>query len=419
MSCDGGTFDCIVIGSGPAGATVAKALARSGQRVLILERGRSVPVRTPLRDALAAARVAHLGGGATLVRGCAVGGTTLLYYGTAHAPPLERFDRLGLDLAPAYRELQALLPMEPLRDDLVGPAASALCRGASALGIDWKRLPKHIDQGRVARGDVGGVMKERWVAGEFIGDALARGALLLEGARGERILVRGGRACGVAYRHRGRPRQAFGANIVLAAGGVASPAILSRSLGLDLDHDRGFFCDPVVVVSGELDDLDGGAEAAMACGTHLEDGQVFLADLKLPPSLFAAGALQALRPGRIPGYRRALGIMVKAADAPGGSIASLRKAFAAADLHRLDRGAQVAEDILRAAGARKFWRSRITSAHPGGALEIGRDLDSNLQSGLPGLYVCDASVLPAPWGLPPTTTLVCLGLRLGRYLAAV
>jgi len=33
------------------------------------------------------------------------------------------------------------------------------------------------------------------------------------------------------------------------------------------------------------------------------------------------------------------------------------------------------------------------------------------------VYVCDASVIPEPWGLPPTLTLLCLGWRLGRMLA--
>ncbi|MBB3222155.1 choline dehydrogenase-like flavoprotein [Massilia umbonata] len=45
-------------------------------------------------------------------------------------------------------------------------------------------------------------------------------------------------------------------------------------------------------------------------------------------------------------------------------------------------------------------------------------VDSKLQTGTAGLFVCDAAVLPAPWGLPPTLTLLCLGRRLGRQLAA-
>jgi choline dehydrogenase-like flavoprotein len=32
------------------------------------------------------------------------------------------------------------------------------------------------------------------------------------------------------------------------------------------------------------------------------------------------------------------------------------------------------------------------------------------------LYVCDCSVIPEAWGVPPTTTIVALGKRLAKYL---
>jgi choline dehydrogenase-like flavoprotein len=48
---------------------------------------------------------------------------------------------------------------------------------------------------------------------------------------------------------------------------------------------------------------------------------------------------------------------------------------------------------------------------------IGASVDSDLRAA-PGLYVCDASVIPGAWGLPPTLTLLCLGKRLGAMLGA-
>jgi hypothetical protein len=38
----------------------------------------------------------------------------------------------------------------------------------------------------------------------------------------------------------------------------------------------------------------------------------------------------------------------------------------------------------------------------------------DLRTATADLYVCDASVIAQPWGLPPTATLLCLG----KYLAA-
>jgi len=52
-------------------------------------------------------------------------------------------------------------------------------------------------------------------------------------------------------------------------------------------------------------------------------------------------------------------------------------------------------------------------------VRIGQALDADLATATAGLYVCDASAIPEPWGLPPTLTLLCLGWRLGRKLAQV
>ncbi|WP_229422858.1 GMC oxidoreductase [Pseudoduganella umbonata] len=73
---------------------------------------------------------------------------------------------------------------------------------------------------------------------------------------------------------------------------------------------------------------------------------------------------------------------------------------------------------MRQAGAKHVFSSHHFAAHPGGTAAIGTVVDSKLQTGTAGLFVCDAAVLPAPWGLPPTLTLLCLGRRLGRQLAA-
>jgi choline dehydrogenase-like flavoprotein len=43
-------------------------------------------------------------------------------------------------------------------------------------------------------------------------------------------------------------------------------------------------------------------------------------------------------------------------------------------------------------------------------------VDSHLQTAVDNLYVCDCSVVPAAWGLPPSFTLIALGKRLARHL---
>jgi choline dehydrogenase-like flavoprotein len=114
--------------------------------------------------------------------------------------------------------------------------------------------------------------------------------------------------------------------------------------------------------------------------------------------------------------------MVKIRDLPGGGIGPhwVDKTLQAADRERFRRGTSLARRILSQAGARHVFQSWHFAAHPGSALAVGGTgqaaVDSDLRTSTPGLYVCDASVLPAPWGLPPTLTLLALGKRLGRRL---
>jgi choline dehydrogenase-like flavoprotein len=49
-------------------------------------------------------------------------------------------------------------------------------------------------------------------------------------------------------------------------------------------------------------------------------------------------------------------------------------------------------------------------------VRVGDALDADLRSEIENLYVCDCSVIPEPWGLPPTFTLIALGKRLAKHL---
>jgi choline dehydrogenase-like flavoprotein len=39
-----------------------------------------------------------------------------------------------------------------------------------------------------------------------------------------------------------------------------------------------------------------------------------------------------------------------------------------------------------------------------------------LKTAYDNLYICDASVIPESWGLPPTLTVLALAKRLGKHL---
>jgi choline dehydrogenase-like flavoprotein len=422
-------YEAIIVGSGPGGASVAQSLARQGRRVLVLEQGSAAPLRGTLAQMAAIGAVPGKGAffhrdASLLVRGIAAGGSSTLNFATAVAPPLERFAALGIDLAPALAECRAELPIGQLPDELIGPMALRIMQAAQAAGLPWQKLDKMIRPAICRTGCwrcvYGCPYGAKWTAREMLDEARLRGAHILDGARATRVLLEQGRAVGVEYARDGVIRSVRAGAVVLAGGGIGSPRLLHAS-GL-APRSLPFFSDPVVAVMGTVDDIDGGAEVPMAAGMALPEEGLSFADLTLPGPMYQAFALQVGRVDRLLAHRRTLSIMVKIRDQAGGGIGPrwVDKTLVPADRERFRRGTDLARRILAQAGARRVFQSWHFAAHPGGALAIGGGgpaaVDSDLQSSTAGLYVCDASVLPAPWGLPPTLTLLALGKRLGRRL---
>jgi choline dehydrogenase-like flavoprotein len=57
-----------------------------------------------------------------------------------------------------------------------------------------------------------------------------------------------------------------------------------------------------------------------------------------------------------------------------------------------------------------------TDRQPGVILMIGDVADSDLKTEVDNLYVCDCSVIPEDWGLPPSLTILALAKRLAKHL---
>ena len=416
------TYDVIVVGSGPGGAAVAREMARRGARVLILEQGSAAPLTGTLRQMAAIAAVPGRStyvnqDGSLLVSGVVAGGSSAINYATAMPPPLPLFLRYGIDLQTALDDLRTEVPMLPLPDSLVGPMAKRIMQSAQSLGHAWQKLDKMIyaDKCRTAcwRCTYGCPFGAKWTARNFIDEALAHGAELLADAKVRRVIVKEGRAIGVELAHTQQQYQVFAETVVLAGGGIGTPRLLHAS-GLDKGNNQ-HFSDPVIAVMGSVDDLDGGAEVPMAAGWHLDAEGIMLADMTLPKAMYQAFAMQVGRIDRILAHRRTLTIMVKARDQIGGSIGPhwVNKVLHSSDKQKLQHGVQLARTILKEAGAHTLFKSWHFAAHPGGSVRIGDGVDSHLQTKTKNLYVCDASVIPEAWGLPPTVTLLCLG----KYLA--
>lgn len=420
------SYDAIIVGSGPGGATLARELSRQGKRILILEQGQAHPLTGRLWSM---ARIAAIPGRGAfvnrdfslLVQGITTGGSSAINFATAMAPPTELFAPYGIKLEDELAALTQELQIAPLPDSLIGPMAKRLLESAQTLGLAWQKFDKLIRQEacRTAcwRCLYGCPYGAKWTARDFLEQAQEAGATLITGASALRVEQQNKQATGVLYRHRGQTQVAHAHTVILAGGGIASPRLLAAS-GIPVSSTR-HFSDPVIAVMASVDDLDGGAEVPMAAGLHLAREGITLSDLTLPAAMYRAFALQVGRLDRWFAHQRTLSLMVKIRDDLGGHIGPrwVNKKLSEADKKRFKIGGDLARDILRQAGGKSMFQTWHFAAHPGGSVRIGDGVDSQLQTKLKQLYVCDASVIPVAWGLPPSLTIMCLAKRLAGHLA--
>ena len=419
--------DVIVVGSGPSGATVAKEMTEAGKKVTILEWGKHRPIKGNLLQAMPAVMmpgrsVLFTPEFAAVFRGIISGGSSVFYYGTAFDPPVEMFLKHGVDISTEVDEVRSELPTQPLNDSLIGPMAERIMSSAQTLGYDWQKLPKFIDQEKCKadcwRCTYGCPYDAKWSGKLFVDQALEKGAELAEGVRVNKVLVENGKATGVEGKQSGRTVQYFAPTVVISAGGIGSPRILESS-GIE-GTGKDFFFDPLIAAMGSVGDIKGGREIPMATGCHMEDEGYLMTDMTTPGTLFRALNAEVMKPHRMLSHGKTLTIMIKAKDDLGGQLTDgwrVNKPISEADRSKLMKGYERAKDILKKAGAKKVYKTWYLAAHPGGTAKIGEHLDTDLQTDIKNLYVCDCSVIPEAWGLPPTFSLICLGKRLAKHLS--
>lgn len=421
------TFDAIVVGSGPGGATVARELTRRGRRVLILERGSGSPIKGTLGQFLSMATTPGrslliTNGMLAVVRGITTGGSSVFYYATAFDPPLAMLKSHGLDIGDEVAEAKKELPVAPLSDGLVGPMATRIMSSARDLGYDWQKLPKFIYQDKCSaecwRCNYGCPYGAKWNARMFVDEAVSGGAELLNEAKVNKVIVENGTATGVEFKRYGVQHKAFARQVVVSAGGIGSPVILRASGIKGAGYD--YFFDPLICVMGTVDGLRGGREVPMAAGVHMEEEGYLMTDMTVPAAVYMGMTAEVLKLRKLASHPRTLQIMIKAKDSLGGRITDgggVRKSLPKGDKQKLMKGYERAKAILENARAKDIYKSWYLASHPGATVKVGDLVDSNLETEFRNLYVCDCSVVPEPWGLPPTLTLIGLGKRLAKHLA--
>ena len=431
--------DIIVVGSGPGGATVARALARSnaGLAVTLLERGRDWR-QNPLYGTypgamLYADRASFLftQEGLNIIRPLMLGGATSMYCGCAERPLPWWQTRYSIDLSQEAAETMAELSIAPLPASLRGVASTRIAEAAAELGMDWQPQDKFMVPQRTSNGFncgakcmLGCRCGAKWNAAEFVDEAVQQGIDLWTGARVDAVVWENGRILGVIGQQGSNSFRLLGKAVVLAAGGIGTPLILQRS-GLS-QAGQGMTMDTTVMVYGHAPSKGIGQEPPMTWSYADDELGVLYSTLidpwlNYPLVMLQKGPIYSLTWNR---WGHTYGVMIKLKDEVSGAVQAqkhgftISKGLTADDRQRLAKAEAVAGRILRQAGCDPdtIFTTPLRGTHPSGTVRLGELLDTNLQTEIAGLYVCDASVFPEALARPTVLTIIALAKRLVRHL---
>ena len=309
--------DVCIVGSGAGGSVIAARLAATGRKVLVLEAG---PYRTEsdFLQTESAARDLYLGGGMLwsetgnlgLLAGSALGGGTVVNSMVCLRPPDDirrQWADLGLDGVdgPAFDEfIDAVWERLGVNVEATHYNANTerMVAGLTARGYGYERLARNAsldDDPRFCGYCNWGCQQgcKRSTVKTYLEDAAGAGARFVVGCQAERIITRSGKAAGVqaTIESGGQRRRLLveAPTVVVAAGGLESPALLLRSqiggpaVGKHLAvHPAwivtGIYADPINAWSGQI-------QSAVSFElTHCEGGGGFLVEsLTLNPGFWA------------------------------------------------------------------------------------------------------------------------------------
>jgi choline dehydrogenase-like flavoprotein len=428
--------DVIVVGSGPGGATISRQLARAGAEVLLLERGKDYrrlpyygtylgPLIYSDRGSLLFTRE-----GLNIIRPLMVGGATSMYCGCAAPPPEWLKNNYDIDIDKEVSETIEELEIRPLPDELRGEASTRIARAGQTLGYDWEPQIKFMKptRGRPfdcgARCMLGCRCGAKWNAAEYVDEAVQAGANLLTRARVDRVLAEDGHVVGVEGRLAGAAFTATAPTVVLSAGGIGSPRVLQSS-GFD-EAGKGMTMDTTAMIYGFGKEKGIGDEPPMTWSWENTEAGYMLSTLVDPWLLYPLiNSLKGLRyPLTWPRWKNVLGVMIKLKDEISGGVfpnGVISKPLTEKDGHRLKMAENVCHEILIEAGADPdtIFMTPLRGTHPSGTVRIGAMLDTDLQTEVKGLYLCDASVFPEALGRPTVLTIIGLAKRLAEHLQSV
>lgn len=271
--------DVVIVGSGPAGATVARTLAQRGFEVLVLEEGFEARPKDFVASGVRAMAALYRDMGTSIsfgnvsmpyLQGRVVGGTSVVNGAISWKLPREIVEAWGTqdralgealtyeEIAAAEARVEERLHVHPTEPAIAGAKNLLLGKGAEALGVAHRPIRRNVDgcvgAGRCLQGCPHGAKLS--MDRSFLPDAVAAGGRIFSGMRVDHVIVERGRARSVTGRTAAgasfvaRARRA----VVLAASAIQTPCLLRRSGLTQGPVGDGLTGHPGVSVTGRFDE---------------------------------------------------------------------------------------------------------------------------------------------------------------------
>ncbi len=402
-----GDYMIIVIGTGAGGGLLARELAIKGLPVTILEKGPYVESKDAFNYYDNYSEDVDL-----LTITCVGGATIVSMANMVRALDKELLD-YDVDLSEAYPYVEKLVGVHQLDDSHIGKGTKAFLDAASELGLETLKMPKAIRENecvQCGKCAFGCPVDAKFTGKDMVDEAIRAGAKLITHAEVTEVISENKKVSAVKYVKNGIEEIMAADKVILAAGAIGSTLILRKS-GIE-DAGEEIFFDPFVSVGGYLKDIQFNTEVQMA-------GLVIGKNFVLSPHF--SSFIRANIPNDNVTDGDILSIMVKTPDDCKGRVdenGDVVKINTIHDIRYLAEGVATAGFILEKAGvdSTTIGSTVYRGAHPGGTAPIGKIVDSNLETEISNLYVCDASVLPLSPGKPPILTILALSKRLADYL---
>ena len=415
----------IVVGTGAGGATVARDLQGKFDVTMLEAGGEFRPFslnlsmigklkRTGLlrderwiRFLFPAMNAGRTRDRMVLVKGIALGGTTTIATGNGIRVD-GALKNIGINLDPEFAVLEREVPASTAHERRWRPVTRRLFEICREMDLSPQPMPKIGDMQRCTNCGhcvLGCPRGAKWDSRQFVDAARAAGASLITGCTVERVVCAGSRAAGVIVRKGFRKHFVRADLVVLAAGGFGTPVILENS---GVECEKSLFVDPVLCVAAEWRGAMQNRDISMPFVVQ-RDGFIISPYFDYLSFFFN-------RDWRFPADDT-LGLMVKIADAPFGSISDHRveKVLNEQDTGRLNAGVEVCREIFDRLGVRRqdLILGTMNAGHPGGMLPLTRrEAETFHNERLPeNLYVADATLFPSSPGNPPILTIMAMAKR--------